>query len=76
VAGKQRDAVALQVAAVGSARNTELQEQHCPDVVTDLTFDVGFPANALARQAGGGQARRRAGRSVGCRGGDTAATAS
>lgn len=51
-AGKQRDAVALEVAAVGSAGNAEPQERHCPDVVADLAFDAGFLAGALAGRTG------------------------
>jgi hypothetical protein len=47
-AGEQRDAVALEVAAVGSAGNAEPQEWHGPDVAADLAFDVGFLAGALA----------------------------
>jgi hypothetical protein len=50
-AGEQRDAVALEVAAVGSAGDAEPQERHGPDVVADLAFDAGFLAGALAGRA-------------------------
>ena len=50
-AGQQRDAVAFQEAAVGSAGNVQPQERHGPDVAADLAFDVGFLAGALAGRA-------------------------
>ena len=64
-AGQQRDAVALEIAAVGSAGDAELQERHGADVATDLAFDAGFLAGALAGQPtavkpGGEQVLRRA----------------
>ena len=46
--GQQRDAVALEVAAVGSAGNAEPQERHGADVAAGLAFDAGFLAGALA----------------------------
>ena len=68
-AGQQRDAVALEVAAVGSARNAEPQERHGPDVVADLAFDVGFLAGALAGRAVAVKPGGRAGHPAGRRGG-------
>ena len=64
-AGQQRDAVALEIAAVGSAGDAELQERHGADVAADLAFDAGFLAGALAGQQaavkpGGEQVLRRA----------------